>query len=176
MKSIKEILSGIADILMRLSIINFKAMSICQKLGFNGFKRWHRCFAKDYFNYLICLETKAFDYYSANLEYKREAIDYDAKSIIFHFQAYKEQAEKSLADIGNLNKEFYDLTGFYAPNIDCVKKMLLKQIEKCTRMIYRYKSIGSEATGLHDLHTYDDILHDKMKKKEEERYGQIKHS
>jgi hypothetical protein len=171
MKSIKEILSEMANIEMRLSIINFKAMSICQQLGFNGFKRWHRCFSKDFYNFVICLETKAFDYYAVDLDLTGDLVDYKASSIIYHFQLYKEQAEKALAELGTLNKDFYELTGFEAPKADKTKKILLKQIEKCTRMINRYKSIGSEATGLHDLHTYDDRLHEKMKKIEEEHYA-----
>jgi hypothetical protein len=172
MKSIKEILTDLSNILMRMSILNFKSMTICQKLGFNGFKRWHRCYAKELFDKSICLEIKAFDYYSVMLEPNPEAIDYDAKSLIYHFQSYREYAEKSLSEIGSLNKEFYEVTGFEAPIVCEVKCILLKQIEKCNRMVARYKSIGSEATGLHDLHVYDDELHKKMKEKEVKHYEQ----
>lgn len=171
MKTIKEILNSIADIAMRLSILNFKSMSICQQLGFNGFKRWHRCYSKDFHNFLISLENKAFDYYAISLNLTGGGVEYEPKSIIYHFQYYKEFAETYLHELGDLNKEFYNLTGFSAPKVDKMKKILLKQIEKCTRMVNRYKSIGSEATGLHDLHTYDDRLHDKMKKIEEENYA-----
>lgn len=177
MKSIKEILTEIANISMRLSILNFKSMSICQKLGFNGFKRWHKCYAKELFDLSICLELKAFDFYSVIIEPVGETLDYDAKSLIYHFQSYKEHAEKSLAELGTLNKEFIELTGFKAPVIKHIKRILLKQIEKCTRIVYRYKSIGSEATGLHDLHMYDDELHKKLKRKEEEHHAQhFRHS
>lgn len=171
MKSIKEILTEITDISMQLSVLNFKSMAICHKLGFNGFKRWHKCYAKKLFDLSICLELKAFDYYSVIIEPEGEISKYDAKSIIYHFQSFKELLEKALADIGTLNKEFIDLTGFNAPVVKHIKKILLKQIEKCNRMVYRYKSIGSEATGLHDLHMYDDELHKKLKKKEVENYA-----
>lgn len=169
MKSIKELLSEIANIAMDLSILNFKSMSCCQQLGFNGFKRWHRCYSKEFHNFVICLENKAFDYYAVDLDLSGSKLDYSPKSITYHFQSYKEYAEKHLEKLGMLNKQFMEVTGFHAPKTEEMKKILLKQIEKCSRMIYRYKSIGSEATGLHDLHTYDDRLHDKMKKYEESK-------
>lgn len=172
MKSIKEILTEIANISMELSILNFKSMSICQKLGFNGFKRWHKCYAKELFDLSICLELKAFDFYAVIVEPVGKALDYDAKSLIYHFQSYKEIADKKLVELGELNKDFIELTGFKAPVIKHIRKILLKQVEKCTRIIYRYKSIGSEATGLHDLHMIDDELHKKLKKKDEEHHEQ----
>lgn len=171
MKSIKEILTEITDITMELSILNFKSMTICQRLGFNGFKRWHKCYAKELFDLSICLELKAFDYYSVNIEPTGEISRYEAKSIIYHFQTFKELLEKALTDIGLLNKEFIDLTGFNAPVVKHIKKILLKQIEKSNRLIFRYKSIGSEATGMHDIHMFDDELHKKYKRKEEERHA-----
>ena len=163
MKTIKEILTEIANIAMSLSIINFKAVSICQKLGFNGFKRWHKCFAKEFFNYVMCLEMKAFDYYSTSLDLTGDIEDYEPKTLIYHFQSYKDLAEKYLAELGECNKEFVSIVGFEAPLAECIEKKLLKQLEKCNRMVARYKSIGSEATGMHDLHVFDDELHKKMK-------------
>lgn len=169
MKTIKEILTEIANIAMSLSIINFKSVSICQKLGFNGFKRWHKCFAKEFYDYVICLEMKAFDYYSTSLDLTGDIEDYEPKTLVNHFQAYKTIAEKFLAELGECNKEFMGIVGFEAPLAECMEKKLLKQLEKCNRMVARYKSIGSEATGLHDLHVFDDELHKKLK--EEESYG-----
>lgn len=174
MKTIKEIMTGIANIAMSLSILNFKATSICQKLGFNGFKRWHKCFAKEFFEYVMCIEMKAFDYFSTSLDLTGDSVDYEPKNAMYHFQAYKDIAEKYLAELGEYNKEFVELTGFEAPFTDCIKSKLLKQIEKCSRVIFRYKSIGSEATGLHDLHLFDDELHKKLKLKEVENNGKLK--
>lgn len=168
MKKINEILTNISNIAMDISIINFKAMLVCQKLGFNGFKRWHKCYSQKFFDYVMCLEMKSFDFYGASLGTTGGVPEYEAKSIVYHFQTFKEFADKSLESLGSLNKEFVELTGFDAPIIAEIKCSLLKQIEKCNRMIYRYKSIGSEATGLHDLHVYDDELHTKMKSKEAE--------
>lgn len=169
MKSINEILTQIANIAMDLSILNFKAMSICQKIGFNGFKRWHKKYASEYYDVVVCLELKAFDYYSVKLETTGGKIEYEPKTIIYHFQMFKEKAERYIAELGELNKEFVALTGFDAPKSDCLKCLILKQIEKCNRMVNRYKSIGSEATGLHDLHVYDDDLHLKLKEAENVR-------
>lgn len=171
MKSIKEILTAISNIVMELSILNFQSMLVCQKLGFNGFKRWHKYYSKDYYDLVMCLEMKAFDYYSTTLDATSDVKSYDAKSIIYHFQSFKDLADKHLADLGTLNKEFVELTGFEAPKMCDIKCLLMKQIEKCNRMVYRYKSIGSEATGLHDIHVYDDELHKKMKQKEADYYA-----
>lgn len=167
MKSIKEILTGISNILMEVSILNYQAMLSCQKLGFNGFKRWHKCYSKKYYDLSICLEMKAFDFYATELDAPTDVVSYDAKSIIYHFQTFKDTIESDLSRLGSLNKEFFELTGFEAPFVGEIKRYMLKQVEKCNRMVYRYKSIGSEATGLHDLHVYDDELHKKMKLKEE---------
>lgn len=166
MRTIQQILNDISNIACKYACLHKKAMALCQKWSFNGFKRYHRIKSKEFYNIVLKLENKAYDFYGIELGSDNTTPLYEPANILSHFQLWISIVESDLKMIGNLNKEFYDVTGFEAPHVDCMKCIFLKEIEKNKRRLARFKQIGTEATALHDLHRQDDAIHEKMKEKE----------
>jgi hypothetical protein len=166
MRTIQQILKDIADVATKYANLHMQAMSWCQMWVFNGHKRYHRCKSKEFYNIVLKLKNKSYDYFGVDIRPENSTLSYEPSNILAHFQMWLTSLETDLKLIGNLNKEFFELTGFDAPHVDCMKKIFLKEIEKCKRKITRFKQIGSEAVALHDLHMQDDRLHERMKEVE----------
>lgn len=91
---------------------------------------------------------------------------YKSSSIMNHTSSIIEKLETTLKKLGELNNEFLQLHGTFAPDCECAIKTTFKVMEKYKRILKRYEEIGNHATAIHDLHTWDDILHKKMKEYE----------
>ena len=167
MRTTKEILTDLGSLYLGMVMVHMDSMNTCQILGYNGLKRLHRCKQKEFNNYLISLENKSIDYWGINLNGIKSTEAHHPTSIINHVSSLQEKLETMLKKLGELNKEFFELHGDFAPKCKCAMKSIFKIIEKCRRILKRYEEIGNHATAIHDLHTWDDRLHDKIKKYEE---------
>lgn len=168
MRTIKDILTDISTLYLRHIMINSNALNICQYLGYNGLKRWHRIKFKKFNDLFVRVNCKSFDYYGIEIKNENVNVVYQPSTIIMHINNYLDILKKDLDKLGELNKEFYEVTGFEAPKSCIVKKEFLRSIEKCNRMLNRYQEIGNHSIAIADLHKYDDKLHKKCKKYEEE--------
>ena len=63
MRTTKEILTDLGSYYLSQVMLHMDSMNVCQSLGYNGLKRFHRCKVKEFNNYLICLENKSIDYW-----------------------------------------------------------------------------------------------------------------
>lgn len=167
MRTTKEILTDLGSLYLSQVMIHIDSMNICQSLGYNGLKRFHRCKIKEFNNYLISLENKSIDYWSIVLNNVKSDESHKASSIMNHVSSILEKMETHLKKLGELNNEFMQLHGTFAPDCECAIKSTFKIMEKYKRILKRYEEIGNHATAIHDLHTWDDRLHDKIKKYEE---------
>lgn len=166
MRTTKEILTDLGSCYLAQVMLHMDSMNVCQSLGYNGLKRFHRCKIKEFNNYLICLENKSIDYWGIVLTNIKADESYKPSSIMNHASSMIEKLETVLKKLGELNNEFLQLHGTFAPDAQCAIKCTFKVMEKYKRIIKRYEEIGNHATAIHDLHTWDDILHKKMKEYE----------
>lgn len=170
MRTIKAVLTDISSLYLKHLMINLNASNICHYLGYNGLKRWHRIKYKKFNDLFVRVNCKSFDYYDVEIKNEDVKVSYEPTSIIIHINNYLEILKSDLSKLGELNKEFIELTGFDAPKTHIVKKEFLRSIEKCKRMLNRYQEIGNHSIAISDLHSFDDRLHKKLKKLEEEHY------
>lgn len=166
MRTTKEILTDLGSCYLAQVMLHMDSMNVCQSLGYNGLKRFHRCKIKEFNNYLICLENKSIDYWGIVLTNIKADESYKPSSIMNHASSMVEKLETHLKKLGELNNEFLQLHGTFAPDAECAIKCTFKVMEKYKRIIKRYEEIGNHATAIHDLHTWDGILHKKMKEYE----------
>lgn len=163
MRTIAEILKDIHDIACKQAMLHKIASSYMQINTLNGLKRKYRVISKKYYDLSFSVMTKAYDYYEVKISPLENIVEYSPTNVIYHFDKWKDLAQKDLDKIGELNKEFYELTGFDAPKTHEIKKMLLKQIEKSKRILHKYKSMGNESSFMVELYAYDRFLHEKYK-------------
>lgn len=171
MRTIKEILTDISDLYLKHIMINSNALNICQYLGYNGLKRWHRIKFKKFNDLFLKINCKSFDFYGVEIKTENVKIVYEPTTIIIHISNYLDILKEDFDKLGKLNKEFFELTGFDAPKTCIVKKEFSRSIEKCKRILNRYQEIGNHSIAIADLHYFDDKLHKKCKKIEEEYYS-----
>lgn len=160
---ITSLFNEIAKIFHNYSEINFKAMCIVHSMGFNGFKRWHRIRSKQFNNLKICLANELFDLFRKKAEFKSELIDYNVSSMDVHLKTWDSFLKDSVSKLGNLNKEFYNETGYECHVISKALEIMKYDYEKVGRYYKRF----SEGDWLNmDMHLVDDCIHKKMKKRE----------
>ena len=167
MRTTKEILTDLGSLYLAQVMLHVDSMNMCQSLGYNGLKRFHRCKVKEFNNYLICLENKSIDYWGIPLTNVKADETHKPSSIMNHASSMLEKLEMYLKKLSQYNNEFMQLHGTMAPDAECAIKSTFKVMEKYRRIIKRYEEIGNHATAIHDLHTWDDRLHDKIKKYED---------
>lgn len=161
---IEQIYKNVDNIILTHLMINDKAMKITQSLGYNGFKRLHRCETK----YLLCkhidLENCYFDKYQKVLESNVNVPVYNPISLKEHLEKWKELLNRSIQELGELNQEHFDIIGITNGIIEDLICCFMKKYEKTCRWIARFNE--SDWNSI-EMHSVDDCLHSKYKKKEE---------
>lgn len=151
------------DLVCKLVKMNEAAACSCQKLCFNGFKRWHKCYIKNLEKIKAKIRDCVYEQYDIELYPEYPRVDYNPQGIIYHFTMFLDHIEKDIVELGEINKDYYNVSGFHSKYSCRVHKILKEQVKKCRKMINRYKNFSSEATALHDLHMVDDRIHEKLK-------------
>lgn len=154
-----------ADILfIKELMINNEAMKMCQSLGLNGFKRWHRILDKFFNEKSIELENSMFDNYRKVLDVIVASPNYKPLNFKSHIASWKSVLEADINKLGELNKAHIDKVGISCKIIECVIEKLKKTYEK----VCRYEDKFSKVGWTWDYTFYEDnLLHDKCKKIEE---------
>jgi hypothetical protein len=169
MRTTKEILTDLGSVYLSQVMLHLDSMNLCQYLGYNGLKRLHRCKIKEFNDYLVYLENKAIDYWGIVIHNIKSDESYKPSSIMNHASSILEKLEETLKKLSELNNEFFELHGVFAPDCKCAINNTFKVMEKYRRIIKRYDEIVNHATAIHDLHTWDDRLHDKIENSTKEK-------
>jgi|GEM_PF-1050499 hypothetical protein len=144
--------------------LNALAMSAMQSLGYNGFKRWHRCRAKELFALDIELANEFIDRFRIKGDFKEYELSYSPSGMEEHLKAWEKALLDGIQTLGEQGKAFYELTGMKCGIVDRAMRKLSHDYEKTGRYIRRFSE--SDWLAL-DMHIVDDRLHDRFKKKEE---------
>ena len=145
------------------TILNKRAMTACQSMGYNGFKRMHRILNKE-FN---CLENEllneCFDKYRKVLEFEVRDYSYRPTSLKDHLAEWDAKLERDISELGKLNKEYFEKTGVECGLVKKALACMIKRYEKTGRWYRRFDEGG---WLVHDCHVLDDRLHEKHKAEE----------
>lgn len=161
---IEQIYKNVDNLIISHLMMNDTAMKICQSLGYNGFKRLHRCETK----YLLCkhieLENSYFDKYQKVLNQDNLTFNYTFTTLKEHLEKWKELLNRAIQELGELNQEHFDIIGMTNCTIEDLINCFIKKHEKVCRWIARF---NESDWNIIEVHYVDDCLHKKMKEKEE---------
>jgi hypothetical protein len=151
-----EILEKVDEILLFHLMLNGDAMKAAHALGYNGFKRMHRCNEK-YFNGLhLAIENEATDDFRMMLDSDVDFAKYKPSDLKDHLVKWDSVLAKDITELGMLNNAFRMHRG---QGLRVIKKALCrmkKNYEKTGRWIKRFNESG---WAPHDMHTIDDKIH-----------------
>jgi len=157
-----ELYKKINGVFQEHASINKKAMACCQSFGYNGFKRMHRCLAKEFFCFQIELSNELFDKY--RIKFDESAMEphiaYNPMSLKEHLSQWDTKLANSIKVLGDLNKEYFNAAGVDCKLVEKALCCLVKKYKKAGRWYKRFEETGWLA---HDMHYVDDRLHDKYK-------------
>lgn len=140
------------------------ASVLCQSWGYNGMKRMHRYFMCKFNHLEILLKNEMFDNHELIAPLTHDPYPaYSPASIKDHAQKWYSTLCDATKQVAMANVELVKLTGYQSCIVKCMLKYLYKQKEKARRFLKRGEEVQWMA---HDLHVYDDCLHEKYKKKE----------
>lgn len=140
--------------------INEQAMVACQDMGYNGFKRMHRCLAKELFCLEIELANDLRDKYRMRFEFDNTPVMYNPMSLKDHLAMWDSKLDQAIKALAELNKEHFQKCGTTNCVIDKVFACFVKKYEKTGRW---YKRFEDGQWLVHDCHIIDDNLHSRYK-------------
>lgn len=165
--SVTSIYERINKVLSVHCKLNKLAMTATQSLGYNGFKRWHRCRSRKFFELKICLANELFDKFRIVANFKDYEVNYSPASIEEHLKSWESAIMEAIQELGTINKDYFELTGISCGMVERAMCKMVRDYEKIGRLIKRFTE--SDWLTL-DMHIVDDKLHEKYKAKEE-KYG-----
>jgi hypothetical protein len=139
-------------------------MILCHSWGYNGFKRKYRLMTRHFLNWKLCLENELFDKYRVPVLDSHETVQYRPANFRDHFSQWDKFLKENIDALMGLSKQITNLSGIQ----NCIIKSALCRLFKDYEKTGRYQKRFNEGSWLsHDIHVVDDLLHMKMKKKEE---------
>lgn len=156
----------LAEIICKLKKLNKASAKSCQKLTFDGYKKWHYCYAEKYEKLAYRVADNVYEQYGSFIEPEVSTPDYDPQGIIYHFTMFLECLENYKMTLGSINKEITTVSGFGSKEAMKALKLVEEQVKTCKRLMTRFKHFSSEATALHDIHMVDDSIYKEYKAKE----------
>lgn len=144
------------------------AMLLCQKWGYNGLKRKYRLYGTCLHYCKMQIECEMFDNHELDPPLTLDTSSYPAyspSSIAEHLDAWVVLMKEATAQLVAANKQLLPAIGKQNCYVEKVLCLMYKEKCKATRWAKRFKE-----AGIHDLHIMDDMLHKKMKHKEEKEY------
>jgi len=164
----KETYEGILKLNCQINHVLDNAMVLCQSWGYNGLKRYYRYHHGHFDRLLLKLKNEMYDNHElvASLENSNHP-SYQPTDIKDHARRWYETLRDAVNQMVQLNIALVGQTGMQS----CVTKKMLHCLYKMKEKAHRFYKRGTEVQWMaHDLHVYDDCLHEKIKKKEKKRY------
>lgn len=162
-EQVKSMYERINKVLSVCCKLNKLAMNATHSLGYNGFKRWHRCRSRQFFEMKLCLANELFDRFRIVANFKDYEVNYTPMNIEEHLKSWEKTVLESVMELGEINKGYFELTGLECEIVKCAMHKLTRDYEKIGRLIRRFTE--SDWLTL-DMHIVDDKLHCKYKSKE----------
>lgn len=165
MENLKSIYDRVSYIFEKHAQLNKEASACLQSMGFNGFKRLHRCNCKKFQYWQMKLANILFNVKREKLDLQAMTINYNPKSLKEHLKAWLEELQYSLKELGELNKMHFESCGQTSKIIECAMDLMLDDLGNIQRYMYQGElSDWLELWGF----LLDEKIHLKYKKKEEE--------
>jgi len=150
-------------------------MILCQSWGYNGFKRLLRRLNRHLNNLCLLVENEMFDHYQLVAPLQHNANSYSAfkpTDIKDFAHAWDATMKDACAQLALDNIALIGHTGIQS----CLVKALIKCVLKHKEKAHRFLKRGDEVQWMaHDLHVYDDMLHEKVKCLEEKELEHWEH-
>jgi len=162
---VRDVYSRLYNILCIHTKLNILSMSALQSMGYNGFKRWHRCRVRDFMELKLKLRCEMYDKFRIKPSFNDVEVNYDPTSMEEHLKSWDKALLDGIQELGNISKEFYQIAGISCEIAKCAMHKMMKDYEKVGR--YHKRFTESDWLTL-DMHIIDDSLHCKYKAKEEE--------
>ena len=138
------------------------AMSLCQQWTYNGHKRYYQVACLCYMEKLLYLKKKAFDMFRFMPLDDSHSEPYIAQTYKDHFTRWEKYLKSCIDSLTELNKRLFTETGIENCTLTDIIEHLYKDQERTVRKIKQYNESGWNAI---ELHLDDKKLHEKMKKK-----------
>ena len=138
------------------------AMSICQKLTYNGHKRYYQVMTLCYTEKLLYLKKKVWDMFQIMPTDDSMSEPYTAQTYKEHFTKWEKFLKSSIDALAGYNKLLFAETGIENCTITDVLCHLYKDQERTIRQMKQYNESGWNPI---ELHADDRKLHGKMKRK-----------
>lgn len=163
-ETIKTLYENVEKICTTNCKLNQIAMSICQSIGYNGFKRWHRYRSKEFYKLKLKLNSDIYSKFKIISDFKDYTVNYKPNSLEEHLKAWKNSNLNSIQELGELQKTYFENTGTECKIIRKLINILSKDYDK----ICKYYTRFTESDWLTlDMHIVDDSIHEYYKCKEE---------
>lgn len=164
--AIFDLYEKINKVLFTQCKLNVLSMTALHAMNYNGFKRWHRYRANQFFRMKIELANELFDRFRIRTEFKDYELTYAPKNLEEHLKSWESATLDAIENLGNCNKEYFNETGIENKIVKKAIRRLSCDYEKIGRLLKRF----SESDWLSiDLHIADDKIHEKYKEKENVR-------
>lgn len=164
-RTIEDIIADVADICISQIMFNTDSAGICQKINMQGFKRLHRHLSKKFHCYYLEFLNNSINDYNIIPESHSEFRPYTVSSFKDHLYNRLHILESHIKIMGELSKEFFNITGVIRCDMMAIQKCLYRSLCKTNRAIQRFED---NKWMPHDIYVYDTKLHKKMKKIESE--------
>lgn len=168
--SILEIYKRANKIVSAHCKLNKAAMSAMHALGYNGFKRWHRYRSSQFYHICLWLENEAFDKFRVQGNFKGDEVSYSPSDMQEHLRSWDKALVEGSAELGDLQKELFNLTGDKSLAFEKALEILEKDFKRTGRLLKRFYE--SDWLAL-DMHTADEAIHAKYKKKEAMQWNSL---
>ena len=158
----QETFDEVVKLLNQLIRSSKDAMGICQKLTYNGHKRYYQVMTLCYTEKLLYLKKKAWDMFQFMPMDDSMSDPYMVQTYKEHFTKWEKFLKSSIDALSHLNKQLFAETGIENCTITDVLSHLYKDQERTIRQIKQYNESGWNPI---ELHADDKKLHSKMKHK-----------
>lgn len=165
METLKAIYDNVSHIFEKHAELNKQASACLQSLGFNGFKRLHRYNCRKFQYWQMKLANILFNIKQLKLDMQPVSVTYAPEDLKTHLKKWYEELEYGLKELGELNKQHFELCGKTSEIIECAMCLMLDNLGDVQRWHYQ-----GEATDWLEMYSFilDEKIHTKYKKKEEE--------
>lgn len=167
---LKEIYNKTYDLLEHHIQLNKEAMCSLQALGFNGFKKLHKCIAEHLFCDELKLISALYKVGKEKMNIKPKMgmyLEYSPLTLKEHLIKWSVEIENAIEELGQLNKEHFSQVGYSNKILEDLICDLLHYHNKIQCWYQR----GENSDWLaHDLFVIDNDIHEYLHSEKKEKH------
>lgn len=164
-----ELLNEVGSLILSNLMFHSDSKNSCHKLGYNGFKRWHRYASREDFEVVGKVEAHIVEYFDVKPVFTSTYIETMPTSLAEHLNAWYEREFSKFLRLNDI-KSILETNRMYveAELVQCIIVMVLYEVKKIKRVI---KDMENVSYNPHHISIVDMKLHCKYKKKERDKQG-----